>query len=41
MMFSSGGGDVLDREFLGLRGRLLEVAAVLDRIHAGQRVCVG
>ncbi len=25
--------DVLDREFLPLRGKLIEVAAALDRIH--------
>ena len=28
--------DILDREFLGIRARLLEVAASLDRIDRGE-----
>ena len=28
--------DILDREFLTIRGKLLEVAAALDRIDRGQ-----
>ena len=33
--------DILDREFLVIRGKLLEVAAALDRIDRGQGSTAG
>jgi hypothetical protein len=32
MSISNSGAEVFDREFLGIRGRLIELAATLDRI---------
>lgn len=43
-MTDSTTGDqvlVLEREFLGLRGRLLEVAATLDRIERASQSAAG
>jgi hypothetical protein len=33
--------QILDREFLTIRGKLLEVAAALDRIERGQGTAAG
>jgi hypothetical protein len=33
--------NILDREFLTIRGKLLEVAAALDRIERGQGAATG
>lgn len=43
MTDSTAGGEVLvlEREFLGLRGRLLEVAATLDRIERASPSAAG
>ena len=36
MVPNATAAQVLDREFLTIRGKLLEVAAALDRVHRGQ-----
>ena len=36
MSHASSAAQILDREFLTIRGKLLEVAAALDRIQGGQ-----
>ena len=36
MPHTATGSEILDREFLTIRGKLLEVAAALDRIERGK-----
>ena len=41
MPHTATAAQILDREFLTIRGKLLEVAAALDRIERGQGAAAG